>query len=243
MTQTISVNSPYSRAIIQRPVEFKSLQAQRVMNRSFEKLKQSFFSLSVILRIISDDESEIEKIDAYIDDQVASVETELANEQARLRKILEDNGIEELAVYSKPEQLVVELDSPRANKFLRLVTQLDTLMLLIDTAWLCGEFDDKQKKNATFQWQQRLVKLAGRIIALEKRARVAATKKGKAEEVQAQAPADTTEIDAEVAAAVAEADKEIPVLSGQRKARSTTPRKEQSEGGTPESNEVAEAHG
>lgn len=212
MTQTNTVNSPYSRAIIQRTVEFNSLQAQRVMHRSFEKLKQSLFSLSVILRIISDNETEIEKIDAYIDEQFVSAEEDLATEQARLRKVLEDNGIEDLAGYSKPETYKIELDSPRANTFLRLIAQLDNLMLLIDTAWLCGEFDDKQKKNATFQWQQRLIKLAGRIIALEKRARVAATKKGKDDEVQAQAPVDTSETDSEVAAAAEEADADMPEL-------------------------------
>ncbi|MCG7878821.1 MAG: hypothetical protein AB2669_07950 [Candidatus Thiodiazotropha endolucinida] len=212
MTQTNTVNSPYSRAIIERTVEFNSLQAQRVMHRSFEKLKQSLFSLSVILRIISDNETEIEKIDAYIDEQFVSAEEDLATEQARLRKVLEDNGIEDLAGYSKPETYKIELDSPRANTFLRLIAQLDNLMLLIDTAWLCGEFDDKQKKNATFQWQQRLIKLAGRIIALEKRARVAATKKGKDEEVQAKAPVDTSETDSEVAAAAEEADADMPEL-------------------------------
>ena len=212
MTQTNTVNSPYSRAIIQRTVEFNSLQAQRVMHRSFEKLKQSLFSLSVILRIISDNETEIEKIDAYIDEQFVSAEEDLATEQARLRKVLEDNGIEDLAGYSKPETYEIELDSPRANTFLRLIAQLDNLMLLIDTAWLCGEFDDKQKKNATFQWQQRLIKLSGRIIALEKRARLAATKKGKGDEVQAQAPVDTSDTDSEVAAAAEEADADMPEL-------------------------------
>lgn len=212
MSKSNTVSSPYSRAIIQRSIEFNSLQAQRVMHRSFEKLKQSLFSLSVILRIISDNETEIEKIDAYIDDQFISVEEELATEQSRLRKVLEDNGIEDLAGYSKPEQYNIDLDSPRANTFLRLIAQLDNLMLLIDTAWLCGEFDDKQKKNATFQWQQRLIKLAARIIALEKRARMAASKKGKDDEVQAQAPMDTSETDSEVAAAVEEADADMPVL-------------------------------
>ena len=73
MTQTSTANSPYSRAVLHRSVEFKSLQAQRVMHRSFNKLKQSFFSLSVILRIISDDESVIERIDEYIDKQVGTV--------------------------------------------------------------------------------------------------------------------------------------------------------------------------
>lgn len=212
MAKTHAVNSHYSRAVVCRTVQIDSLQAQRVMHRSFEKLKQSLFSLSVILPIVSDDEAEIEAIDGYIDEQFLSAEQELATEQARLRKILEDNGIEEVAGYSKPETHKIEIDSPRANAFLRLVTQLDGLMKLIDTAWLLGEFDDKQKKNATFQWQQRLIKLAGRVIALERRARSAAKNKGKGDEVETQAPADTTDFDAEIAAASEEDDEAMPQL-------------------------------
>ena len=198
---TKPIHSPYSRAIIERTVEFKSLQAQRVMNRNFERLKQSLFSLSVILRIITDNEEEIEKIDTYIGDQFSAAENELAAAKAQLKKILEDNGIDNLADYSKPETYHVTLDTPRANTFLRLVSQLDELMVYMDTAWLAGEMDDKQKKNATFQWQQRLIKLSARIIELEKRSRVAAEKKGKTEEVEANAPMDTAETDAEVVAA------------------------------------------
>ena len=202
------IHSPYSRAIIERTVQFNSLQAQRVMNRNFERLKQSLFSLSVILRIITDNEEEIEKIDTYIGDQFTVAETELSAAKAQLKKILEDNGIDNLAGYSKPETYNVTLDTPRANTFLRLVTQLDELMVYMDTAWLAGEMDDKQKKNATFQWQQRLIKLSARIIELEKRSRVAAEKKGKTEEVEANAPIDTVETDAEVVAASREVESE-----------------------------------
>lgn len=200
MTNNVA-NSPYSRAIIERTVSFNSLQAHRVMNRSFDKLKQSLFSLSVILPIISNNEEEMEAIDTFVSEQFSTVEKDLSLAKGQLSKILEDNGIEELAQYSKPEEFRVEVDTPKVNTFLRLVSELDQLMLYIDTVWLCGEFDDKQKKNATYQWQQRFIKLAGRLIAIEKRARVAASKLGKAEEVDEKAPVDNGAIDAEVAAA------------------------------------------
>ena len=186
-----------------------SLQAQRVMSRSFEKLRQSLFSLSVILPILSEDEGEIETIDQFITDQFEIVENELTQTKGQLKKVLEDNGIEELAGYSQPEEYELVLDTPKATTFLKLVTELDELMLYIDTAWLLGEFDDKQKKNATFMWQQRLIKLAGRLINLEKRARAAARTSGKAEEVDKKAPADTTETDPELAAATAAADDDV----------------------------------
>ncbi|MBX2807181.1 MAG: hypothetical protein KTR20_00985 [Cellvibrionaceae bacterium] len=217
MAQKNTPHAGYSRAIIQRKLEFKSLQAQRVMHRSFNKLQQSVFSVSVILKIISDDEDEIAKIDDYIDEHFIETEKEMVLEQNRIRQILDDNGIEETATYSKPKVYEVQLDSPRANTFLRLVGHLDALILLIDTAWLCGELTDKQKKQTSFQWQQRLIKLAARIMGLEKRARIAAFNQGKADEVEAQAPVDTSENDAEMdaemdAEATASMTDEIPLL-------------------------------
>lgn len=212
---THTASSPYSRAIIHRKICLNSLQAQRVMSRSFEKLRQSLFSLSVILPILSKDEDEIEAIDTYITEQFGTVETDLAQAVGQLKKVLEDNGIEETAHYSQPETYELVLDTPKTTTFLRLVADLDELMLLIDTAWLLGEFDDKQKKNATFMWQQRLIKLAGRLINIEKRARAAASKSGKTEEVEEKAPTDTTETDPELAAAAAddEAAIDLPMVA------------------------------
>ena len=205
---TNEVKSPYSRAIMHRTISLNSTQAHHVMNRSFNKLKRSLFSLSVIMPIISDDEEEVETIDAYISEQFAIVESELAAEVGRFGKLIEDNGIDERAEYSSPVNFEVVLDTPKAGAFLRMVSDMDQLMALIDTAWLCGELDNKQKKNATFSWRQRLIKLAGRIIGIERRARVAADRQGKGDIVEENAPIDNSEIDTEMAEAAEEVPRE-----------------------------------
>lgn len=213
MSQISNINSPNSRAVINRTVSFGSFQAQKVMTRSYDALRRSLFQLSVILRIISNNEAEIEKIDQYVEDQFTTLQKEIALEQARIRKILEDNGIEDHASFSKPETFEPVIDSRRANTFLRLIGDLDQLMVLIETAWLTGELDDRQRRTATVNWQQRLIKLAARIIALENRARSAASKKGKDDQVQEQAPANTDEHASEVQEAVREVEKEILELA------------------------------
>lgn len=213
MSQITNIKPSNSRAYINRTVSFGSFQAQKVMTRSYDALRRSLFQLSVILRIISSNEAEIEKIDQYVEDQFTTLQKELAVEQARIKKILEDNGIEDYAVFSKPEKFEPVIDSRRANTFLRLIGDLDELMVLIETAWLTGEFDDRQRRTATLNWQQRLIKLAARIIALENRARNAATKKGKDDQVQEQAPATTDEHSTEVKEAVLEVEKDMPELA------------------------------
>lgn len=201
-----SVNSPNSRPTLTRDITFGSLQAQQVMHRSYKKLSQSLFSISVILKIINKDaEDDIEKLDELIDKQFDEVTKDLEDAKARITKLLEDCGVEQMATYSNPVDYSIDVDSPRASRFLTIIKRLDELMLFIDTGWLTGELNDKQKKEQTYMWRQRVMKMAGRIIRIEQQARIAASAKGKDEEVAKQAPVDTTETDEELAKAV-EAD-------------------------------------
>jgi len=203
-------NSPSSRASISRTITVNSYQAHRVMHRSLDRLRRALFSISVILPIIVENDEELEEIDAYIDNEFSNLEKSLLEAQARARKILEDAGIEEVTTYSNPIDYTVEVDSPRINVFLRLIIHLDTLINLIDTTWLSGEIDDKQKKIHTYQWQQRLIRLAGRISGLENKARAAAKKKGKDSEVQEQAPEHIeAENDTEMLKVIKEEETEI----------------------------------
>ncbi|MBT3205219.1 MAG: hypothetical protein HOM14_03845 [Gammaproteobacteria bacterium] len=182
-----------SRATIERTVEFQSLQAQRVIDRSFMRLKGSFYSISVVLHILTDSDETVQEIDDYIDEKFIEIEQDLIDEQSRIKVILENDGIDTDVKYSNPRKYKLLIDSPRANNFLRLVSQLDKLMLLMDSAWIFNGISDVQKKQESYKWQRRLMKFAAQIINLEIRARDAATKKGKEQEVNEHAPVDTSE--------------------------------------------------
>ncbi len=198
---------PNSRAVFNESVTFSSLQAHHVMDRCFEKLNRSLFSISVILQITCDEEK-IEQVNEVINDYFIDGEKDLTLQIAQMKKILDDNGVEKLAGYTRPREFKLELFSPRMKKFLVLVDLLDQLIRLIDTVWFASELTDKQKKVAGIQWRQRLIKLSGRIINIEKRARNDAASQGKKEEVEAAAPADTSDTDEEILAAVKEAESE-----------------------------------
>jgi len=209
MTQT-QTNQPNSRAVFEEKITFSSLQAHHVMNRCFDKLNRSLFSISVILPITCD-EDKIDQVNEVINGYFSDCENDLTLQTAQMKKILDDNGVDKLAGYSEPKEYIEELYSPRMKKFLMLVDSLDKLIRLIDTVWYASELTDKQKKIAGIQWRQRLIKLSGRIINIEKRARNDAAKQGKKEEVEAAAPSDTTDTDAEVLTAIKEAElEEIP---------------------------------
>ncbi|WP_458793715.1 hypothetical protein [Klebsiella quasipneumoniae] len=55
----------YSRPVFKQVLKVNSLQAQRVMERSFERVSNSLFSIDVILRIIGE-QDEIDQVETVI---------------------------------------------------------------------------------------------------------------------------------------------------------------------------------
>jgi hypothetical protein len=182
---------PYSRPVFRQKLVLNSLQAQRVMERSFDRASSALFSLDVILRIIGDQE-EIDQVEEIIQNHISATSEEMDNAMNQLRKIMADNGIDAVPGYSAPAEYTIEITSPQVAQIARLIRGLDELMSLVDTLWLNSILSSQQRSDATFQWQQRLIKLAGKIIGIEKRARISAHSKGKEKEVEEAAPEQET---------------------------------------------------
>jgi hypothetical protein len=197
-------NADLSRPVFKRVLKVNSLQAQRVVERSFQRVSDSLFSIDVILRIIGE-QDEIDQVESIIQEHIEKVSVDLDTATNQLQKLMEDNGIEGAPEYTSPNKYDIEINSPQVAQFAHLVRKLDNLMLLVDTLWLNSILTSKQRKDATYQWQQRLIKLAGRIIGIEKRARISAHSKGKKDEVEAAAPAQET-TDEEIASEADNAD-------------------------------------
>lgn len=188
----------YSRPVFKQTLVLNSLQAQRVMERSYERVSSALFSIDVILRIIGE-QDDIDQVEAVILELIAKFSQDLETTEAQLKKLMEDNGIDGMPGYSHPVDYAIEISSPQVAQFVHLIRKLDHLMSLVDTLWLNAILNNKQRTDANYQWQQRLFRLAGRIIGLEKRARISAHAKGKGNEVALVAPpAAEHELDNEV---------------------------------------------
>lgn len=197
-----SERGPLSRPVFRQKVLINSLQAQRVMDRSFSRVANALFSLDVILRIIGDPK-EVDQVEGVIQGHIERVAEDLKKATEQLQLAMDSNGIEATPGYSRPTEYPIEITSPQVAQFARLVRELDTLMSLVDTLWLNSVLTGQQRADATYEWQQRLIKLAGRIIGMERRARISAHSKGKSDEVNEAAPEQET-VDPELSEAAAE---------------------------------------
>ena len=187
MAETTTPSKParieISRPIFKRTFTINSEQAIRVIRKSYERLIRSLYAIDVILRIVGQEQAvdEIEKIGSSM---IADCATQLQQEKTRLEKLKADNGITETPTYTHPTEFVAKIGSPQIAQFVELIRLLDQLMITMDTLWLCQIIDNKHCVDARYHWQQRLQRLANRIVTIERQAHRAAYAQGHGEEVR-----------------------------------------------------------
>lgn len=164
-----------SKAVIKKEVGLNTLQAQKVLKRSFSRLGESMFSASVVLRGRCDREI-VDEVIALIEEHFDAVDAEMKKTEDQTAALLEQHGISDSPDYSNRMVYEVEIKAPLAMRFIGLVERLDVLISRFDTLWLSSVLTDSQRSDWTFQWQQRLIKMASRVMGIEKSARQKADK-------------------------------------------------------------------
>ncbi|WP_019866547.1 hypothetical protein [Methylovulum miyakonense] len=178
-----TIRPAISRPVFERSIKIHSEQAIRVIRRSYGRLIRSLYAIDVILRIVGQEQA-IDDIEAVVSKMIGDCALQLQQEKARLDKLCADNGIAESPKYTNPTDFKAKITSPQIAQFVELIKLLDLLMIAMDTLWLCQILTSKQCSTARYQWQQRLHRLARRIVTIEQRAHQAAYAQGRGEEVR-----------------------------------------------------------
>lgn len=172
-----------SRPVFERTIKINSEQAIRVIRKSYDRLIKSLYAIDVILRIIGEERA-IDELEGLVSNMIGECAQQLQAEKTRLDKMTADNGITETPVYTNPTDFKAQIASPQIAQFIELIKLLDQLMIVMDTLWLCQIVSSKQCVDARYQWQQRLQRLANRIVTIERIAHRAAYDQGRGEEVR-----------------------------------------------------------
>lgn len=197
---------PLSQPVYRNELKLKSLQAQRVAHRSFAPLAGSLFRSDVILRIVGTDDA-ADELETIIQDLMQPVMNDLEKSQEQARYVLEQNKISSTPDYTYIRSFPVEIMSPQTATFARMIKELDNLIVLLDTLWFNGLLTNKQRSQQTKDWQQRLLRMANRIINFERRARRRALDAGKQAEVDLHAPeAEQEDAEQRINAAIQESE-------------------------------------
>lgn len=160
----------YSQPVFKQTLEVKSLPAQKILAHIFERVSNGLIALNITLFIRGKAEA-MDAIEDLMSNAFAKMEQSLEQEMARLKRLMEDNGIQTLPVYTRPIQHEVEISSPQAAQFFGLIKKLDSCMALVDTLWINRALSSRQRLMAIDQWQDQFMKLARYLGRVGRRAR------------------------------------------------------------------------
>lgn len=161
---------PYSRPVLQRTLVLRSEQAQRIMAREGDRVLRSLHAIAVVFRATLPMEL-ADRIEAESGALIEEGAQALASEIARVSALRETEGVTVVPCYSHPGEIPIRILCPRALDFLSMVEGLDELMVLIDSLWLSGLLTNRHRSEAAYQWQQRILRVARRIAAIESQVR------------------------------------------------------------------------
>lgn len=157
---------PYSRPVLERTLTLRSEQAQRIMAREGDRVLRSLHAIAVVFRATLPVET-ADRIEAESGALIEEGAEALACEIARVSALRETEGVTVIPCYSHPGEIPVRILCPRALDFLAMVEGLDELMVMIDSLWLSGLLTNRHRSEAAYQWQQRILRIARRIAAIE----------------------------------------------------------------------------
>lgn len=158
----------FNRPILKRMVTLQSYQAQSVFDYAFEDVERALYVLSALMGMGAPDLAEAAGSAAtqLMDELRASVKSDME----RMEKLLDDNGITELASFRRPAARDADITSPRANGYLDIIMMFDKLATMVLTLWLMGVLNDQQKENALRSMSRMLAGARAKFSVLSYRA-------------------------------------------------------------------------
>jgi len=156
---------PTSRPVLERELQLNTIEANRVFKRTFEFTARNLYAIDVLTSVLLNAQANQKAVET-VEEWMSKVRTDLEAERARLDVLYEQLGIKVCARYTNPQRYTAEFSTPLAARYIKLIEQLDAFLIIVHTLYLNDAFEDGQTSVRTYQWQQRVIKLSGRIRAL-----------------------------------------------------------------------------
>lgn len=189
----------FSQPQLTRMVTLKTGIAQNAYNRVAHRFNQSLFNLDVIMRISFSDKEMMDALTEQIDTEFKASNEALDIAIDQIKVAANDAGIDpdntaNLPSYSNVQTFEVNMRTPTYAQFLKILSKLDYLTMLLEMMWLNGEVTSQFRLSKSKEWQTMTIRLANKIIARERNARSAAEKKGDKDAIDQETMGQTEDI-------------------------------------------------
>ncbi len=154
---------PGSRPYMVQQLSLQSYHAQQVFRRGFDIYARSIYSLSIVLRAVTDEEN-IKVMEGIMDEKLNNSHEDLRREISQLEKIAEDNGITLGKVnYSNPGTVEAKISSHRSARYANIIREYDSLVAGLDALWLSGMIPDREYSQKIYEWKRRILRIATHV--------------------------------------------------------------------------------
>ena len=124
--------------------------------RSFGHVGRNCHFISVFGRILLG-EDQISEAEAAVNKRIVEVTTAIERRISAMKAIVADNGLSDsLAQFNASSEIVSKIVVPSQTRFLNLIVLGDQYLVLVNTLWLHGELQDREKSRAELELKQLL---------------------------------------------------------------------------------------
>lgn len=162
-TNELPEKSGASRAILSCELVLSSEETQRIFRRTFKATERNLYAIDVLTSIKLGNEVN-QKLLSIVDLWMTQIREDLQSERERVTVLYDQLNLSETATYSSPVRVRIEWATPFAKRYADMLLKLDELLRIVNTLWLHDALPPVQ--NRVYSWQQRFMRLAGRLRAL-----------------------------------------------------------------------------
>jgi len=130
-------------------LHLNSEQAKRFGGTEFDNVTSALFVIDVMARKLARRRKNFnhQVVADAVSKTIEKMQTEVSNEIQRMETFLKKEGISQRPNYSNPLERKFNISSPEVMRLTHLLQAFDTLISLIDTAWLAQKLDSDEASD------------------------------------------------------------------------------------------------
>ncbi|WP_137887515.1 hypothetical protein [Pseudomonas sp. 2FE] len=175
-TKPAAVKYQYSKPSLKGVMNLNTEQAKFFAGNRFDSLMTALFIVDVTSRNLAKRLKTFNHkavVDA-VSSKIEAMETSINDEIVRLETMLTSLGVTERAGYSSPLVREFQVTSPEIKRMSKVLQSFDTLITLVDTAWLGEKIESSEAEEFRVAKSDKMAKLIRSLVGLGQSARVKA---------------------------------------------------------------------
>lgn len=154
-----------TRPVFKKQIILHSLQAQRVLKRTYGRLMTDLHTIGTICRIHATNEH-ADKLDVSVHALFDQLKLDIEKALSQADQQRSENGILDLPEYTRVIRYTVDITSPHCHKYLNIIGKQDQLNRVLDALMLTDVMPERERDQQVYHWQRTVFQASNEIRKL-----------------------------------------------------------------------------